>query len=168
MDENEKKLLESLKNFDLSKLFMPNTYVDFEFKDLFPSYITSIESGDKYSIYIPTKNSNLYAPKNMLRFYGENDHFENNKLKNSLINIDLYHTEPTVHQMFCGLNHSISEPNVERSLQVPLFLCKPREAVAIQTRHNVNAFEHSPVKRLLKPSHLLVKSIKIHSLFLPC
>ena len=68
MDENEKKLLESLKNFDISKLFMPNTYVDFEFKDLFPSYITSIEPGDKYSIYIPNKNSNLYAPKNTVIF----------------------------------------------------------------------------------------------------
>jgi ubiquitin C-terminal hydrolase len=110
MDENEKKLLESLKNFDISKLFMPNTYVDFEFKDLFPSYITSIEPGDKYSIYIPNKNSNLYAPKNMLRFYGENDHFENNKLKNSLINIDLYHTEPT--DVITFINQKLKSLNI--------------------------------------------------------
>ena len=110
MDENEKKLLESLKNFDISKLFMPNTYVDFEFKDLFPSYITSIEPGDKYSIYIPNKNSNLYAPKNMLKFYGENDHFENNKLKNSLINIDLYHTEPT--DVITFINQKLKSLNI--------------------------------------------------------
>ena len=95
MDENEKKLFEKLKNLDITKLFMPKTYVDLEFKDLYPSYITSIDSEGKYSLYLPNKESNIFAPKNMLRFYGENDHFENNKLKTLIINPDLFNCETT-------------------------------------------------------------------------
>ena len=110
MDENEKKLLESLKNFDTSKLFMPNTYVDFEFKDFYPAYIISIEPGEKFNIYLPNKNSNIFPPKNMLRFFGENDHFENNKLKTSLINMDLYHSETT--DVITFINEKLKSLNI--------------------------------------------------------
>ena len=70
MDEKEKKLLEALKSFDTSKLFISKTYVDLELKDSYPSYIINVEAEGKYNIYLPSRESNFFAPKNMLRFYG--------------------------------------------------------------------------------------------------
>ena len=95
MDEKEKKLLEALKRFDTSKLFISKTYVDLELKDSYPSYIINVEAEGKYNIYLPSRESNFFAPKNMLRFYGENDHFENNKLRTVVINPDLINIEIT-------------------------------------------------------------------------
>ena len=95
MDEQEKKLLEALKNFNLSKLYLPKTYVDLEFKDFYPCYILNIDSEGKYNIYIPARESSNIVPKNMLRFYGENDHFENYKIKTTIINPELINDETT-------------------------------------------------------------------------
>ena len=95
MDEQEKKLLEALKNFNLSKLYLPKTYVDLEFKDFYPCYILNIDSEGKYNIYIPARESSNIVPKNMLRFYGENDHFENYKIKTTIINPELINDENT-------------------------------------------------------------------------
>ena len=39
MDENEKKLFESLRNFDITKLFLANTYADIEIRDLYQCFI---------------------------------------------------------------------------------------------------------------------------------
>ena len=36
-----------------------------------------------------------FVPKNMLRFYGENDHFENYKIKTTIINPELINDETT-------------------------------------------------------------------------
>ena len=78
-----------------AKLFISKTYVDLELKDSYPSYIINVEAEGKYNIYLPSRESNFFAPKNMLRFYGENDHFENNKLRTVVINPDLINIEIT-------------------------------------------------------------------------
>ena len=39
--------------------------------------------------------SEEFFKKKMKNYFGENDYFENNKLKTSLINMDLYHSETT-------------------------------------------------------------------------
>ena len=118
MDENEKKLLESLRNFDFSKLFFVNTYVDFEYNDLYPSFITQADSDGKYSIHIQNKDSNITAPKNMLKFYGENDHFEKNKLRTAAINPRIQEAEITdlidiISERLKGLNIKLSDENNE-------------------------------------------------------
>ena len=110
MDENEKKLLENLRNFDISNLFMPNTYVDFEFKDLYESFICRIESDGKYNIYIQKNKSNISAPKNMLRFYGENNHYEKNKLRES--NINPFISESDMTDIIKGINTKLKEINI--------------------------------------------------------
>ena len=110
IDENEKKLMENLRNFDISSLFMPNTYVDFEFKDLYESFICRIESDGKYNIYIPKNESNISAPKNMLRFYGENNHYENNKLRESIINP--FMSESDMIDIIKGINSKLKTINI--------------------------------------------------------
>ena len=93
MDENEKKFLENLRNFKTNNLIIQNTYVDLDYNELYPSYIYDIDSDGKYKIYIPKNNSNATCQKNMLKYYGENDHFENNKSRQSCINFRLVNAD---------------------------------------------------------------------------
>jgi hypothetical protein len=111
MDENEKKFLENLRNFNTSKLYFQDSYVDFEYKEsLYPSYISEVESDTKYKIYIPSNNNYIVFPKNMLKYYGENDHFENNKLRESCLNPDLINKE--TRKIMNQINFNLKEYNM--------------------------------------------------------
>ena len=93
MDENEKKFLENLRNFKTNNLIIQNTYVDLDYNELYPSYVCDVDSDGKYKIYIPKNNSYATCQKNMLKYYGENDHFENNKSRQSCINFRLVNAD---------------------------------------------------------------------------
>ena len=110
MDENEKKLLENLKNFKTNNLIVPNTYADLDYNELYPSYIYDTDSDGKFKIYIPKNNSFIPCPKNMLKYYGENDHFENNKLRISCINFNLVNTDATT--LINNINSKLKEYNM--------------------------------------------------------
>ena len=111
MDENEKKFLENLRSFNITKLFIQHTYVDFEYKEsLYPSFIYDIDSEGKYKIYIQKNNSLCLAQKNMLKYYGENNHFENNKLRESSINFKLVNEDAT--ELIKIINSNLKEYNM--------------------------------------------------------
>ena len=111
MDENEKKFLENLRNFNTSKLYFQESYVDFEYKEsLYPSYISEVESDTKYKIYIPNNNNYIVFPKNMLKYYGENDHFENNKLRELCLNPNLINEE--TRKIMNQINFNLKEYNM--------------------------------------------------------
>ena len=116
MDENEKKILESLRNFDVTKLFFNNTYVDLDYSNLYPSFINRVDQNGRYSIYFPNQNAFCSAHKNMLKYYGENDHFENNKLRKMIINPIILKSELTeiinlINQQLKSLNINLSDDN---------------------------------------------------------
>ena len=110
MDENEKKLLESLRNFDITKLFLANTYADIEIRDLYQCFIRKIESNNAFSIHLPNRDSDILAPKNMLKYFGEDDHFENYKLRNSVIDPDLSQTNFT--EIIKSINENLKSLNI--------------------------------------------------------
>ena len=94
MVEDEKKLMENIKNFDLSKLFMSKTYIDFEINNsLVPSFINRIESDGRYNIVFQDNGSNVNAPKHMLKYYGENNYSNDYKLRKYIISSEIPYWE---------------------------------------------------------------------------
>ena len=75
MDDSEKELLDILKNFDVKKLFMKETYVEIQSHETFrQAYIREIKGYDKYELFIQNQNGTIDIPVNMLNFYSENDY----------------------------------------------------------------------------------------------
>ena len=90
MDDSEKELLDNLKNFDIKKLFMKDTYVEIQSHDTFrQAYITEIKPNDKYELFIQNSNGTIDIPINMLNYFSENDYQEEWKTRDTLINDEL-------------------------------------------------------------------------------
>ena len=90
MEESEKELLEILKNFDKTKLFKKQSYIELSINDKFyQAFILNEKNNQKYDIYIPNLDRNLEIPSNRMNFYGENDYTDDSKMRDLLINIEL-------------------------------------------------------------------------------
>ena len=90
MDDSEKELLDNLKNFDIKKLFMKDSYVEIQSHESFrQAYITEIKPNDKYELFIQNSNGTIDIPVNMLNFYSENDYQDEWKRRDTLINDEL-------------------------------------------------------------------------------
>ena len=90
MDDFEKELLESLKNFDTKKLFMKGTYVELLDNDTFiQGYIVDFKGKEKCQLYLTNYEGVSDVPISILNFYHQNDYPIEDKIRNCLINIDL-------------------------------------------------------------------------------
>jgi hypothetical protein len=88
MEESEKELIENLKNFDLKKLFVDQTYVEVVNSDnLLEAFITAQKDNDCCEIIINRKKHDI--SNNYLSFFGENDNGDIFKKRENLINFDL-------------------------------------------------------------------------------
>ena len=92
MDDNEKEILESLKNFDTKKLFLENTYFQVPYNNLVRlGYI--VESNDEgyFASYIQEIKGAGNVPIHMMNFLGETDYTDFFKQRNNVINKKLFH-----------------------------------------------------------------------------
>ena len=92
MEESEKELLELLKNFDKTKLFKKQSYVEILINDKFVlAFIANEVNNQKLDLYIP--NCYFKADVSTLNFFGENDYSEDIKIRKSPINFELNRLE---------------------------------------------------------------------------
>ena len=72
MDNSEKEILETLKNFETKNLLTKDSYVEINLQgNCYQAYILSIKPNDQFEIFI-SKNTQGDASLNMLSFFGEN------------------------------------------------------------------------------------------------
>ena len=86
MDNSEKELLESLKNFDPKNLITKETYVEVYLQGTYyHSYVINPKQGDQIEIYInPSNQGNVQI--NIIYFLGENILGEENYLRKTYVN----------------------------------------------------------------------------------
>ena len=72
MDNSEKEILETLKNFDTKYLLTKDSYVEINLQgNCYQAFILGLKSNDNFEIYI-SRNTQGDASLNMLSFFGEN------------------------------------------------------------------------------------------------
>ena len=114
MDDSEKELLDILKNFDIKKLFMKETYVEIQSHETFrQAYIREIKGYDKYELFIQNQNGTIDIPVNMLNFYSENDYPEEWKSREFLINEELKNKE--VQRIISYINIKLKSFNITKN-----------------------------------------------------
>ena len=95
MDDSEKEIIENLKNFNIKKLFMKETYVEIQIHDVFrQAFILEAKGNDKFTLIIQKVKGINEVPINILNFYSENDYIDDYKMREDLINIELSQIDP--------------------------------------------------------------------------
>jgi len=109
MDESEKELLESLKNFDFKKLLTKKSYVDIQIQDnLRTAFIVEEKEKDKYEVNIESVRGNHDVPINMINFFGN---YPDDNMRQDIVNIDLLNQRPE--QLISYIKDKLSIFNVK-------------------------------------------------------
>ena len=112
MDDSEKKLLESLKNFDLKTLITKESYVEFVSHNIFrQAFIIDQRDKDKFFVSIQNHQGTPEVPINMLNFFNENDYPEEIKLRNHLLNYELQ--EKKVKQIIYSIEQKLKSFDIK-------------------------------------------------------
>ena len=112
MEESEKNLLENLKNFDITKLFTRNSYVEVITNDnrFFQVYILREKPNQKYDILIESSNKPFDVEINLIHFYGENNYQDETKIRRGLLNQNLLNLE--ISKMIRDINNFLLKYNI--------------------------------------------------------
>ena len=109
MDDSEKDLLESLKNFDFKKLLTKNSYVEILIQDISrTAFIIEEKGNDKFEVSIENIRGTHVASINMLNFYS--NCLDDNR-REDIINPDLLNQRPE--QMMSYIKDKLSTFNVK-------------------------------------------------------
>ena len=150
MEEQEKELLEILKNFDKTKLFRKQTYIELLFHDKWhQAFITEENNNQKCDIYIPNYGS-FEVSNNMLNFFGENDYTDDIKYRNSPINNELSNLESS--ELIQNLNKELTNFNItlnskENTFTISLNKSKSNDStgLSLNIRNNLNINDNKNV-----------------------
>ena len=113
MDNSEKEILESLKNFDTKKLFTKESYVELSLQGNYClAYLISPKQNDQMEIYInPTQHGEISI--NMLNFFGENLIFKENYFRRSYVNLNFENYEDSPRNIKLMLNRKLASFNIK-------------------------------------------------------
>ena len=89
MDNSEKEILETLKNFDTKYLLTKDSYVEINLQgNCYQAFILGLKSNDNFEIYI-SRNTQGDASLNMLSFFGENLLSKEYYFRKNILNHDI-------------------------------------------------------------------------------
>ncbi len=78
------------------------------------------------------------------------------------LGIPIDKAEAALHQMQGCLDHVISKPLVERSLELKCLPCKPCEVASIETGHYKDARQDIMVMRCFEDPQPFIEIVKVH------
>ena len=96
MDNSEKEILETLKNFDTKYLLTKDSYVELNLQGSFhQAFILGLKPNDQFELYI-NRNAQGDGSLNMLSFFGENFLSKESYFRKNILNhnIEDYKLQP--------------------------------------------------------------------------
>ena len=112
MDNSEKEILETLKNFDTKNLITKESYVEIFLQgSYYLAYVLNQKQNEQFEIYI-NPNRMGDAPINMLNFFGENFLSKESYIRRNYININFEKFKGTPRNIKLMLNRKLNFFNI--------------------------------------------------------
>ena len=112
MDNSEKEILESLKNFDTKNLITKESFVELFLQgSYYLAYVINQKQTDQFEIFI---NPNKFgdAPINMLNYFGENILSKDVYIRRSILNVNLENFKGSPRNIKLMLNKKLNSFNI--------------------------------------------------------
>ena len=112
MDNSEKEIIESLKNFDTKNLITKESYVEIFLQgSYYLAYVLNQKQNDQFEIYI-NPNRMGDAPINMLNYFGENFLSKESYIRRNFLNLNFEKFKSSPRNIKLMLNKKLNFFNI--------------------------------------------------------